>query len=62
MDRFNSSTDCEPESVYDWLLASTIGDLESAIVRDLLPGSYTAVVRGVNDTTGIALVEIYALK
>jgi CSLREA domain-containing protein len=38
-------------------------DLESAIVATL-PGngaSYTAIVRGVNDTTGIAVVEIYAL-
>jgi hypothetical protein len=32
-------------------------DLESAIVATLDPGPYTAIVRGVNDTTGIALVE-----
>jgi hypothetical protein len=31
-------------------------DLESAIVQDLAPGNYTAIVRGVNGTTGIALV------
>ncbi len=37
-------------------------DLESAIVRDLTPGSYTAIVRGVNDTTGIAVVEAYGLN
>lgn len=36
-------------------------DLESAIVRTLSPGNYTAVVRGVNETTGVALVEAYAL-
>lgn len=36
-------------------------DLESAIVTSLPPGAYTAVVRGMNDTTGIALVEAYAL-
>ncbi len=39
-------------------------DLESAIVATL-PGnnaSYTAIVRGVNDTTGIAVVEVYALE
>ncbi len=40
-------------------------DLESAIVATL-PASpsgigYTAIVRGVNETTGIALVEFYAL-
>nr|MBA2271294.1 hypothetical protein [Chthoniobacterales bacterium] len=36
-------------------------DRESAIVRTLAPGPYTAVVRGANDTTGVALVEVYAL-
>lgn len=34
---------------------------ESAILRTLDPGSYTAVVRGVGDTTGTALVEVYDL-
>ena len=37
-------------------------DLESAIVETLAPGSYTAIVRGVNEGTGIALVEIYGLQ
>jgi hypothetical protein len=36
-------------------------DLESAMVIGLDPGSYTAIVRGKNDTTGIALVEVYDL-
>ena len=35
--------------------------LESAIVQVLDPGAYTAIVRGVGDTTGIALVEVYDL-
>ena len=30
---------------------------ESAIIADLPPGNYTAIVRGVNNTTGVALVE-----
>jgi N-acetylneuraminic acid mutarotase len=34
---------------------------ESAIIATLAPGSYTAIVRGVNNTTGNALVEVYAL-
>jgi len=34
---------------------------ESAIIADLPPGNYTAIVRGVNDTTGVALVEVYDL-
>ena len=35
---------------------------ESAIVATLQPGNYTAIVRGVNDTTGVALAEIYDLQ
>jgi plastocyanin len=37
-------------------------DLESAIVRNLTPGNYTAIVRGANGTTGIAVVEAYGLN
>jgi len=37
-------------------------DLESALVRLLSPGSYTAIVRGVNGTTGVGLVEAYNLQ
>jgi hypothetical protein len=37
-------------------------DLESAIVRTLAPGNYTAIVRGVNNAWGTALVEIYTLQ
>lgn len=36
-------------------------DAESAIISTLAPGGYTAIVRGVGDTTGIALVEAYGL-
>ena len=36
--------------------------LESAIIADLPPGNYTAIVRGVNDTTGVGLVEVYDLN
>jgi len=35
---------------------------ESAIIAELPPGNYTAIVRGVNDTTGVALVEVYDLN
>ena len=49
------------------IIDSTIpptNDLESAIVASLPANgaSYTAIVRGVNDTTGIAVVEVYALQ
>jgi len=35
---------------------------ESAIIADLPPGNYTAIVRGVNNTTGVGLVEVYDLN
>ena len=34
---------------------------ESAIIATLQPGNYTAIVRGVNNTVGVALVEVYDL-
>jgi hypothetical protein len=34
---------------------------ESAIVRTLTPGNYTAIVRGKNGSAGVGLVELYAL-
>jgi hypothetical protein len=36
-------------------------DTEAAILATLQPGNYTAIVRGKNDTTGVALVEVYNL-
>ncbi len=36
-------------------------ELEPAVLAPLVPGSYTAVVRGTNDGTGIALIEVYNL-
>jgi hypothetical protein len=38
-----------------------LNDAESAIVATLTPGSYTAIVRGVDNTQGVALVEAYGL-
>ena len=34
---------------------------ESALIATLQPGNYTAIVRGVNNTTGVGLVEVYDL-
>ena len=36
--------------------------MESAIIATLQPGSYTAIVRGVNNASGNALVEGYDLQ
>ncbi|HZE56777.1 MAG TPA: hypothetical protein VE031_02875 [Chthoniobacterales bacterium] len=35
---------------------------ESAIFTPLTPGQYTAIVRGVGNTTGIGLIEVYNLQ
>ena len=53
------TTDQVP-AIMDSGLAPT-DDLESAIIATLPPGSYTAIVRGFNDTIGVALVEVYDL-
>ena len=39
-----------------------VSDLESAIDATLLPGAYTAIVRGNDNTTGVSLVEVYDLN
>jgi hypothetical protein len=47
------------------IIATTIpptNDLESAILRTLSPGAYTAIVRGNNNSTGVAVVEAYQLE
>ena len=46
------------------LIATTVppsNEAEAAIVTTLEPGAYTAIVGGANNSTGIALVEIYDL-
>ena len=35
---------------------------DSAIIADLQPGNYTAIVNGVNNTDGVGLVEVYDLN
>jgi hypothetical protein len=37
-------------------------NLESAILTSLNPGSYTAIVRGVQNGTGVAVVEVFGLN
>lgn len=51
-------------SQYALIVASSVPPndaRESAVVATLLPGSYTAIVRGVNNTTGVGLVEAFDL-
>ena len=37
------------------------GSKDSALAIELQPGGYTAILSGVNGTTGIGLIEVYAL-
>lgn len=49
----------------DEIIASTVApteESEAVILTRVDPGSYTAVVRGANDSTGIGLVEVYDLE
>jgi phospholipase/lecithinase/hemolysin len=50
----------QPQSVVATQLAPS-DDREAVIVAFTPPGNYTAVVRGKNDTIGVALVEAYRL-
>jgi hypothetical protein len=40
----------------------TTGSKDSIILTTLQPGAYTAVISGVNDTTGVALAEVYEVQ
>ena len=57
-DDWNDNT---PTAVKATLLKPT-DNRESAIVASLAAGNYTAIVRGKNGTTGVALVEAYRLR
>jgi uncharacterized repeat protein (TIGR03803 family) len=49
----------QPDEIQETGIAPS-AEKESAVVMSAPAGAYTAIVRGVNDTTGTALVEIYA--
>ena len=47
------------------IIATTLApadNREAAIVASLTPGGYTAIVRGKEGATGVALVEVYVLN
>ncbi len=59
-----SNDDWQSASNSDDIVATTIppeNPNEATILVRLEPGAYTAVVAGANDTTGIALIEVYGL-
>ena len=57
-DDWTSST--KKQAIMDSAISPS-SNLESAVVTSLVPGSYTAVLSGVNHTTGTAVVEVYDL-
>jgi hypothetical protein len=57
-DNWQSSPD--KQAIIDTGIPPT-NDNEAAIVMTLNPGLYTAIVRGADDGTGVALVEVYDL-
>ncbi len=59
--KVNDSTKQSQEKAVRGTTVPPANDRESAIVLTLDPGTYTAIVRGTNDATGIGLVEVYDL-
>ena len=57
-DDFNSNRDAGV--IYGYGLGPA-SPFESSLLFESAPGAFTAIVRGVNDTTGVGLVEIYAV-
>jgi hypothetical protein len=57
--KVNDQTQQSQESAIRATAIPPANDLESAIIATLSPGQYTAVVRGKNSATGVALVEVY---
>ena len=60
-----ANDDWETSAQRSAIIASTVAPShsnESAIITTLAPGGYTAIVRGVNNGTGVGLVEVYDLE
>jgi hypothetical protein len=58
---FNDDWKDTQENIVSGTGLAPANDLESAIAGTIAPGSYTAVVRGYDNATGNALVEVYGL-
>jgi len=56
-----SQTDLIENATYPSGILAPTSAVESAILAVLNPGAYTAILRGVNNGTGVGLVEIYNL-
>ena len=60
--KINDQTQQSQESAIRATATAPTNDSEAALIATLSPGTYTAIVRGKNNTVGVALVEIYNLK
>jgi hypothetical protein len=60
--KINGQTGQSQEALVRATTIAPSNDLESAIVATLPSGPSTAIVRGKNNTTGVALVEVYNLQ
>jgi autotransporter-associated beta strand protein len=59
---FNNDWRDNAEAAIEGTGIAPTNNKESAILTTLAPGPYTAIVRGLNDTTGVGLVEVYHLN
>jgi hypothetical protein len=59
---FNDDWKDTQENIISGTGLAPANDLESAIAGTVAPGAYTAIVRGFQNATGNALVEVYGLN
>jgi glucose/arabinose dehydrogenase len=57
---WKENTPAEQQDIINNQLAP-LNDLESAIVTTLQPGTYTAIIKGQGNATGVGLLEVYDL-
>jgi hypothetical protein len=60
--KINDQTGQSQQAAIEATTIPPTNDLESALVQTLLPGNYTAIVRGKNHSTGVGLVAAYNLQ
>jgi hypothetical protein len=60
--KINDQSQQSQESAIRATTVAPSNDSEAALIATLSPGTYTAIVRGKNNTTGVGLVEVYNLK
>jgi hypothetical protein len=60
--KINDQTQQSQQAAIEGTGAPPSNDFESAIIQDVTPAGYTAIVRGKNETIGLAVVEVYNIK